>query len=145
MSIEEQAQGAGGVILFDGVCRLCERSVQFIIRHDPDAKFLFAPLQSDYARSLMGELESGVEKLRPGDADSFILLAGGEASLRSEAWLRICGELQGWPRWLTVFRIVPRRIRDAVYDFIGRHRYQWFGKRPDCMVPTPDIQRRFRS
>jgi predicted DCC family thiol-disulfide oxidoreductase YuxK len=145
MSIDEHSAGAGGIILFDGVCRLCERSVQFVIRHDPDAKFVFAPLQSDYARSLLEGQKPGLENFRPGDPNSFVLIADGKASLRSEAWLRICGELEGWPRWLTVFRMVPRCIRDAVYDFIGRHRYQWFGKRPDCMVPTPDIQRRFRS
>jgi predicted DCC family thiol-disulfide oxidoreductase YuxK len=133
------------IILFDGVCNLCERSVQFVIRHDADGKFLFSPLQSDYARTLIDRQGPGFDGFKPGDLDSFVLISGDKVSLRSEAWLSICKQLDGWPRLLGVFQIVPRFIRDAVYDFIGRHRYRWFGKKPGCMIPTPDIQQRFRQ
>ncbi len=141
----KKGPGEGGVILFDGVCYLCERSVQFVIRHDPDAKFMFAPLQSVYARTLIEDPELGLEALQAGDLDSFVLISAGKVNLRSDAWLSICRQLDGWPGLLGVFRFVPRFIRDAVYDFIGRHRYQWFGKKPQCMIPTPDIQRRFKQ
>jgi len=143
MTGDKKGPGDGGIILFDGVCNLCERSVQFVIRHDPDAKFMFAPLQSDYARTLMEDSELGFEEFQTGDLDSFVLIAAGKVNLRSDAWLSICRQLDGWPGLLRVFRVLPRFIRDEVYDFIGRHRYQWFGKKPECMIPTPDIQRRF--
>jgi predicted DCC family thiol-disulfide oxidoreductase YuxK len=137
--------GDAGTILFDGVCTLCERSIQFIIHHDPNAKFMFAPLQSVYAHTLIESSEFGLDELQAGNPDSFVLIVAGEASMRSDAWLSICRQLDGWPRLLWVFWIVPRFIRDAVYDYIGRHRYQWFGKKPECMIPTPDIQRRFKQ
>ena len=145
MTGNEKDPGDGGIILFDGVCNLCERSVQFIIRHDPDAKFMFAPLQSVYARTLLEDPELGFEEFQAGDLDSFVLIAAGKVNLRSDAWLSICRQLDGWPGLLGVFQVVPRFIRDAVYDFIGRHCYQWFGKKPQCMIPTPDIQRRFKQ
>jgi len=145
MTGKTKAPGEGGIILFDGVCHLCERSVQFVIRHDPFAKFMFAPLQSDYAHGLIKELGLSMEELLNGDINSFVLIAKSELSLRSDAWLNICGQLDGWPSLLRVFRIVPRFIRDAVYDFIGRHRYQWFGKKSECMIPASDIQQRFKQ
>ena len=145
MTGNKKDPGDGGIILFDGVCNLCERSVQFVIRHDPDAKFMFAPLQSVYARTLLKDPELGFEELQAGDLDSFVLIAAGKVNLRSDAWLSICRQLDGWPGLLGVFQVVPRFIRDAVYDFIGRNRYQWFGKKSECMIPTPDIQRRFKQ
>ena len=145
MTGNKKGPGAGGTILFDGVCNLCERSVQFVIRHDPDAKFMFAPLQSVYARTLIEDPELRLEAFQAGDLDSFVLIVNGKVKLRSDAWLSICRQLDGWPGLLGVFRFVPRFIRDAVYDFIGRRRYQWFGKKPECMIPTPDIQRRFKQ
>ena len=145
MTDKTKAPGEGGVILFDGVCKLCERSVHFVIRHDNRARFMFAPFQSDYARKLIEELGLSMEDLLVGDLNSFVLITDGEFSLRSDAWLSICGQLDGWPSLLRVFRIAPRFIRDAVYDFIGRHRYQWFGKKSECMFPTPDIRQRFKQ
>jgi predicted DCC family thiol-disulfide oxidoreductase YuxK len=145
MTGKTKAPGEGGIILFDGVCHLCECSVQFVIRHDPCARFMFAPLQSDYANGLIEELGLGMEELLDGDLNSFVLIANGKPGLRSDAWLSICGQLDGWPSLLRVFRVVPRFIRDAVYDFIGRRRYQWFGKKSECMIPAPDIQQRFKQ
>ena len=135
----------GGTILFDGVCNLCEYSVRFVIDHDPDAKFMFAALQSDYALTLIKDPELGLQQLQFGNLDSFVLVAAGKASVRSDAWLNVCRQLDGWPRLLWVFRFVPRFVLDAVYDFIGRHRYQWFGEKMQCMIPTPDILRRFKK
>jgi predicted DCC family thiol-disulfide oxidoreductase YuxK len=135
----------GGTILFDGVCNLCERSVRFVIRHDPGAKFMFAPLQSAYAHTLIMSLEISLEELAPDDYQTFFLITDGKVSSRSDAWLNICRQLDGWPGLLRIFRFVPRFIRDAIYDLIGRHRYQWFGKKPECMVPAPDIQLRFKK
>ncbi len=145
MTGDKKGPGDGGTILFDGVCNLCERSVQFVIRHDPNAKFMFAPLQSVYARTLIEDPELGFEEFQAGDLDSFVLIADGKVKLRSDAWLSICRQLDGWPGLFRVFRVVPRFIRDAVYDFIGRHRYRWFGEKTECMIPTPDIQRRFKQ
>ena len=145
MTGNKKGPGDTGIILFDGVCKLCERSVHFVIRHDPEAKFMFAPLQSDYARMLLEDPKLGFDEFQAGDLDSFVLIAAGKINVRSDAWLSICRQLDGWPGLLRVFQVVPRPIRDAVYDFIGRHRYQWFGKKPECMIPTPDIQRRFKQ
>jgi len=145
MTANTTASSGGGVILFDGVCNLCENSVRFVIRHDPEGKFLFAPLQSDYARTLIKDRKTDLNGLRVGDLDSFVLIADGKLSSRSDAWLHICRQLEGWPRMLRIFKVIPRFIRDAVYDFIGRHRYRWFGKKPACMIPTADIQQRFRK
>jgi predicted DCC family thiol-disulfide oxidoreductase YuxK len=139
------APGDGGIILFDGLCNLCESSVRFVIRHDPDAVFIFAPLQSQYASRLIEELDIAEEVYDGLDFSSFVLLSDGRPSVRSDAWLGICRQLDGWPSWLGIFRIVPRFIRDAVYSFIGRHRHRWFGRKSECMVPSPDIRRRFRQ
>jgi len=145
MTANTTASSGGGVILFDGVCNLCENSVRFVIRHDPEGKFLFAPLQSDYARTLIKDRKTDFNGLRVGDLDSFVLIVDGKLSSRSDAWLHICRQLEGWPRMLRIFKVIPRFIRDAVYDFIGRHRYRWFGKKPACMIPTADIRQRFRK
>jgi predicted DCC family thiol-disulfide oxidoreductase YuxK len=113
-------------ILFDGVCNLCNGAVQFIIARDPSAQFRFAPLDSAAARSLIDEATPR-----------------GQMYTRSAAALRIARRLRfPWPL-LYGFIIVPRPLRDAVYDLIARHRYRWFGKRDTCMVPTPDLRSRF--
>ncbi len=145
MTGHKKNPGDGSTILFDGVGSLCERSVQFVIRHDPDEKFMFASLQSEYAHRLIEDPKLDFEELQAGDLDSFVLIDAGKVKLRSDAWLSVCRQPDGWPGLLRVFRVVPRFVRDAIYDFIGRHRYQWFGKKSECMIPTPDIQRRFKQ
>lgn len=124
------------VILFDGVCNLCNSSVQWIIRRDSRARFRFASLQSDYARNL--PLLQGM--LLP---DSLVLIVGEKVYVKSAAALRIAG-LLGFP-WLLLKSglIIPRFIRDAVYDFIARNRYRWFGKQEFCMMPSPELKSRF--
>ena len=123
------------VVLFDGVCNLCNRAVQFIIRRDPAGTFHFASLQSDAARTLVGPRATAL--------DTFLLWEEGNVYDRSTAALRVARRLRGPVRLLTVFVVVPRPIRNAVYNLIARRRYQWFGRREECMVPTPELRARF--
>ena len=128
------------VVLFDGVCNLCNGAVIFIIRRDPQSRFRFASLQSAVAGRLLAK--SGVVAPLP---DSFVLLDENGVHLRSTAALRI-GRGLSFPWWLAFLCvIVPRPIRDWVYDVVARYRYRWFGKRDVCMVPTPELSARFLS
>ena len=112
------------IILFDGVCNLCNSSVQFILRHDKKKQFVFASLQSDPGQELMKKFGLPLTEL-----NSFILIENGKMYSRSTAALRVVKKLNAlWPG-LYIFIIVPRFIRDAVYNWISRNRYKWFGKR----------------
>lgn len=129
------------IILFDGVCNLCSRSVRFVIRRDPHARFRFAALQSDAARRAC----AGVGATPPAvvEPDTIIVIVNGRALERSDAALAIAARL-GFPwRLLAALRIVPRPIRDAAYRFVARNRYRWFGRTDACMVPTPELRARF--
>lgn len=122
-------------VLFDGVCNLCNASVNFIIDRDPKGYFRFAALQSDAAKAL-GETVTG-------DPDSVILYEDGKRYDKSTAALRIARRLSGlWPV-LYMGIIVPRPIRDVVYRFIARNRYKWFGKSDACRLPSPELKARF--
>lgn len=123
------------VVLFDGVCNLCDHAVQFIIRHDRHRKLRFASLQSGYAA---GRLET--TNLPPTYLDSFVLLEAGRCYTRSTAALRVARYFGGLWQLLYVFILIPRPIRDAVYNLVGRYRYRWFGKKNSCMVPTPELK-----
>jgi predicted DCC family thiol-disulfide oxidoreductase YuxK len=132
------------VILFDGVCNLCNRAVQFVVRHDRHRRFLFASLQSRAAARLLRG-RPGVEVMEAMEArpESVVLVHGDRIYTRSTAALRIAGGL-GFPWSLgSVLVAVPRPLRDWVYDVVARNRYRWFGKRDVCMVPTPELQARF--
>ena len=111
-----------------------------MIERDPDAYFRFASIQSDVGRELMRE--HGLS-LPDGDPTSIVLVEGGRAFERSSAALRIARRLQFPWRLLYGFVVVPRFLRDAVYDFVARRRYRWFGKKDVCMVPTPELRARF--
>jgi predicted DCC family thiol-disulfide oxidoreductase YuxK len=126
------------VVFFDGVCNLCNAFIQFVIRRDPAARFRFAPLQSDAARARLGAVPA------PGSLpDSILLFDDGRLYVRSAAVLHIARGLRApWPL-LYGLVVVPRPLRDWVYDFVARRRYGWFGKRETCMVPTSDLARRF--
>lgn len=127
------------IVLFDGVCNVCNRLTRFVIEHDPPpARFRLAPLQSETGRRLLRE-----HGLPEDDLDTFVLVEGDRAWVRSTAALRLLARLG--PPWslLAVLRVVPRPLRDAVYSWIARHRYEWWGKRDQCMVPTPDVRSRF--
>ena len=126
------------VVLFDGVCNLCNGSVRFVIERDPHKHFQFAPLQSETATTLIGGTADPLAM-----PDSIVLVDDGRLYVRSTAALRIARRLRfPWPL-LWVFMAVPRPLRDWVYDVIARHRYGWFGKRETCMVPTKEIRDRF--
>lgn len=126
------------IILFDGVCNLCNASVQFVIRHDPQARFKFAALQSATAEKLLQNCAVDRASL-----DSVILVEDGHVYIESDAALRIARKLGGGWSLFAGFSIVPRPIRDAVYRLIARNRYRWFGKQESCMMPTPDLRARF--
>lgn len=126
------------VILFDGVCNLCEGFVQYVIRRDPDAIFRFAPLQSDPGRELLDQC--GYDEH---DLEGVVLVDDGQCYRKSGAVIRT-GMHLGWPyRVLGPTRFVPKFIRDSVYDFVANRRYRWFGKKEQCLMPTPDIRNRF--
>ena len=121
-----------GLILFDGVCVLCSRGCGFVRKRDRRGYFRFVPMQLAEGRPLAGQL--GINPDRP---DSFALVANGQASVKSEAVLRIARELPGW-QWTWLFRFIPRAIRDAIYDLVARNRYRWFGRRDACILPNSD-------
>jgi predicted DCC family thiol-disulfide oxidoreductase YuxK len=125
------------VILFDGVCNLCNGFVQFVIKRDSNAYFSFAPLQSNYALQRPELLN------RNPHLSSVILIEDGKVYTQSTAALRILRRMSGLYPLLYGFIIVPPFIRDGVYKWIARHRYQWFGKSEQCMLPTPELQARF--
>jgi predicted DCC family thiol-disulfide oxidoreductase YuxK len=128
------------VILFDGVCGLCNRWITFVLERDRKAMFRFAALQSDAARVLLA-----AHALPPDQLESVVLVAEGRVYVRSAAVIEILRRL-GFP-WSAarLGAIVPTRIRDAVYDFVARHRYRWFGSTETCRMPTPSERARFIS
>jgi predicted DCC family thiol-disulfide oxidoreductase YuxK len=126
------------IILFDGVCNLCNGFVQFVIRHDAAHRFRFASLQSEAARQLLQDLPPTSRGI-----DSVVLIENGRYYQRSAAALRILRHLSGgWPL-LYGFIFLPPFIRDWLYDRVALNRYRWFGKREACLLPTPDLQARF--
>ncbi|HFS67003.1 MAG TPA: thiol-disulfide oxidoreductase DCC family protein [Flavobacteriia bacterium] len=125
------------IIFFDGVCNLCNASVQFVIKRDKKKQFLFASLQSDVAKNIL------LHKKMKINLDSIVLLKGKQLFVKSDAALEILKDL-GFPYCIIyVFKIIPKFIRDFVYDIIAKYRYQWFGKRATCMIPTNDLKKRF--
>ncbi len=124
-------------VLFDGVCNFCNDSVNFIIRHDEDGRFKFAPLQSDVGMELIAK-----HKI-PDDVDSIVLIEDGQAFTHSTAALRIARGLGGIWSAAYVFIIVPAVIRDVFYKLFAKNRYRLFGKKDVCMMPTPAVRERF--
>ena len=128
----------GPIVLFDGVCNYCNTMINFVIRQDRAKLFRFAPLQSEGGQKLLEQF--GLPKA---GFNSFVLVEEGKAYFRSAAALRVMKHLPWYWAWTQVFRLVPRTLRDGVYDFIARNRYKWFGKKEQCMIPTPGIKSRF--
>ncbi len=130
------------IILFDGVCNLCNASVQFVIERDPTAIFRFAALQSDFGQSILAKnpvYTEGSDSV----SDSIILVENDIVYDRSTAALRIARRLSGGIKLLSVFLIVPKPIRDFFYKIIARNRYRWFGKQEACWMPTKELKARF--
>lgn len=128
----------GPVLLFDGVCKLCNRLVIFIIRRDKDAKIKFAPLQSPSGVSLLKKTGLSYH-----DIDSMVFIEGENFFLKSSAILHLFKVLGGGWRLFYGFIIIPEFIRDFFYNIVARHRYRIFGKRETCMIPAPDAEDRF--
>lgn len=126
------------IIFFDGVCNLCNSSVNFVIDRDNKKRYSFASLQSGFAQEVL--LPLGVDGT---ELESIVLVKGHKVYRKSSAALEIARHLSGpWPL-LYSFKIIPPFFRDLVYDFIARNRYSWFGKQDSCRIPTPDIRERF--
>lgn len=126
------------VILFDGVCNLCNGAVQFVIRHDRTGIFKFASLQSESGQQLLKKYDLPLT-----DFNSFALIQNGVAFTRSTAALKVARLLKGPISLLYGFIIVPAFIRNAVYNLIAKNRFRWFGKMDHCMIPTPALRARF--
>lgn len=126
------------LILFDGVCNLCNGFVQFIIRHDKKSKFRFASLQSPAAKNILEHFSVSADELK-----TLVLIDSGKIYFRSRAVLRIARQLDGIWKLSSVFYIVPRFINDAVYNLVSETRYRIFGKRESCMTPSPENSSRF--
>jgi predicted DCC family thiol-disulfide oxidoreductase YuxK len=126
------------IVLFDGVCNLCNGTVNFIIDHDPTGHFRFAPLQSSVAETYL-ENADGPD----GDLGTIVLVENGQTYVRSTAALRIARRLSGPWSLLSLALVIPRPLRDAVYNVIAANRYDWFGQRDQCRMPTPGLRDRF--
>ncbi len=125
------------IVFFDGICGLCNRAADFILRHDRRGRLRLATLQSPAAQRLL------CDKNLPPGLDSIVLLDGAKTYVRSAAALRIAALIGGAWSLFAIFWIVPRPIRDALYNWVARHRYQWFGRRAACRMPTPEERARF--
>lgn len=126
------------IVLFDGVCNFCSSVVAFTISRDPSGIFRFSSLQSDAGQMLLSKFGLSTD-----DFDTFVLIEGPRFFLRSTAVLRLCKKLNGlWPL-LYLLMIIPRPIRDFVYNIVAENRYKWFGKKQECFVPSADIKGRF--
>ena len=125
------------ILLFDGVCNLCEGTVQWIIERDPQGRFRFASLQSAAGESILEEHQE------PNDLDTVILVHEGKLYRKSDAALKVLRLLGGVYSDLYAFWIVPRFIRHRVYDWVAARRYRFFGKKDSCMMPSPELRARF--
>lgn len=125
------------IILFDGVCNLCNSSVQFILKRDRKGQFGFASLQGEVGQKLIHKFG-----LNP-DINSFVLIENEKVYLESTAALKVCKGLTGGWKLFAAFLIIPRPIRDVVYKIIANNRYKWFGKKESCMLPLPEWKNRF--
>ena len=126
------------VLLFDGVCNFCNAGINYIIRQDKKKLYRFATLQSEAGQQLLQQYQLPTKQF-----DSFVLIENAKAYTKSTAGLRVYRSLPWYWKWTQAFWIFPRFIRDAVYDFIAKNRYKWFGRKEECMVPTADVQSRF--
>jgi predicted DCC family thiol-disulfide oxidoreductase YuxK len=133
-SIEESYRP---LILFDGVCNLCNGAVQFILKRDRSGKFLFASLQSPYAKNALQDFF-----VTPDNLYSIILIKNGRLYDRSDALLEIARDLDGWSGFYHL-RFIPRPVRDTLYRLVSRYRYNIFGRQDSCMMPTPELRARF--
>ncbi|MBP93471.1 MAG: thiol-disulfide oxidoreductase [Flavobacteriaceae bacterium] len=129
------------LILFDGVCNLCNNAINYVIKHDKHDVFVFAPLQSEIGKQIINAYHIDVSKM-----DSILLYSSKKGiAYKSTAALKIALHL-GFPQnMLIIFFIVPAFIRNWVYDYIAKNRYRWFGKKDACMIPTKELKAKFMN
>ncbi len=126
------------IILFDGVCNLCNSGVQFIIKKDRKNLFKFAPLQSEFGQGILEKHD-----LKTKNMDTFVYAYMGKTYTKSTAALKIAKELKrGWQLFYA-FIIIPAFFRNFIYDLVAKNRYKWFGKKDSCMIPTPELKAKF--
>jgi predicted DCC family thiol-disulfide oxidoreductase YuxK len=126
------------IILFDGVCNFCNSAVNFTLKRNAKANIFYAPMQSDAGQKLLKQYNLPVD-----DMESFVFIDKGVAYNRSTGALRVCRYLRGlWPLCYGLI-IVPKFMRDAIYNLVAKNRYKWFGIRQECMIPTPEVKARF--
>ena len=126
------------IVLFDGVCNLCNNTVKFIIKRDKKKKFLFGSLQSPAGQALLKQFHLPLENFH-----SFVYIKGNKYYLRSSAALHIAKDMGGFWKLFYVFIILPAVVRDFFYNRIANNRYRLFGKQNECMIPTPELKKRF--
>lgn len=126
------------VLLFDGVCNLCNSTVQFILKRDKKKRFYFAALQSEKGQELLQKFGLPTQ-----DFDTVVYVRGESFLTKSSAALYIMRDLGGFWQILFPLIVIPKFIRDAVYSWVARNRYRWFGRQESCMLPTPDLKSRF--
>ncbi|MFY0631134.1 MAG: DUF393 domain-containing protein [Flavobacteriaceae bacterium] len=128
------------IILFDGICNLCNDSVIKVIKKDSKNVFLFAALQSNTGKQITKYL-----KINPSKIDSIILFEPetGNYYIKSSAALRIMKEFSGIWKLMQIFTLLPNRFNNIFYDLVARNRYKWFGKKESCMIPTPELKAKF--
>lgn len=138
MEINELPKGKK-IILFDGVCNLCDSAVQYVIKHDSKDVFRFTALESELGQKIIKHI--GIDQK---NIDSIILYEPGVAYYyKSSAAIEIVKEFGGLFHIGTVFKIIPAVLRNLVYDYVARNRYKWYGKKESCMIPTPDLKSKF--
>ena len=127
------------IIFFDGICNLCEQSVQFIIKHDKNDIFRFVALQSDLGQEILQYIGIADKNI-----DSIILYIPGKAYYyKSSAAIEIAKNLGGFWHYGTIFRVIPTAIRNNIYDYIAKNRYKWYGKKESCLIPTQKLEAKF--
>lgn len=127
------------IILFDGVCNLCDNTVQYIIKHDKKDVFRFVPLQSEIGQQIINYIGIDTSK-----TDSIILYQPGHSYYyKAEAAMKIAKELGGFLSLISLFSFLPDWLSNSVYDYVARNRYKWYGKKDQCMLPTPEMKAKF--
>ncbi|WP_226529149.1 thiol-disulfide oxidoreductase DCC family protein [Metabacillus niabensis] len=127
------------ILLFDGVCHFCDRSVQFLIRHDHKGIIKFAALQSNKGQELLRE-----HQLSTTDLNSLVFIHGQHSFTKSTAVREICRQLGGkWKLLAIMLKLTPRPLRDTMYDLVAKNRYKWFGQKEQCMIPSKEVRNRF--
>ena len=127
------------IVLFDGVCNLCDNTVQFIIKKDKKDIFRFVAIQSDLGQEIIKHI--GVDTSK---TDSILLYEPGKAYYyKAEAAIKIASELGGIYSLMGMFNVLPKSLSNSVYDYVARNRYKWYGKKEECMIPTPEMKAKF--